>query len=175
MPNEKNIQTVQNLKEKVAKAKSITFAEYHGLSSNDINELRSKIKENDAEMIIAKNTLLKIALNDENVDTSNLEEDLKGPTTAIFSYTDPIAPIKTLFEFAKNLELPAVKSALIEGVYNTAQQVEILSNLPSREELLAQVLHGFNAPLSGFANTIGGVQRKFVYALSALADKNKES
>lgn len=175
MPNQKNIQIVENLKEKISRAKSITFAEYHGLSANDVNDLRSKIKENDAEMLIAKNTLLKIALNEEKIDTSDIEEDLKGPTTAIFSYKDPIAPIKTLFDFAKTLELPKVKSAFIEGVYNTAQQVEILSQLPSREELLAQVARGFNSPLTGFANVIGGVQRKFLYALSALSNKKKES
>ena len=151
MPNTKKIQTVEELREKIKKAKSITFADYLGLSADNINDLRAKALENDTEVEVAKNTLLKVALKEENIDTDSLENDLKGPTAAFFSYGDPIAVIKTIFAFA--------------------QQTEILSNLPSRDELIAQTVWGLKSPLSGLVNTLGGVQRKFVYALSAIKDK----
>ena len=171
MPNTKKLQTVEELREKIKKAKSITFADYLGLSADNINDLRAKALENDTEVEVAKNTLLKVALKEENIDTDSLENDLKGPTAAFFSYGDPIAVIKTIFAFAKTNTLPRVKAAIVDGKYNNAQQTEILSNLPSRDELIAQTVWGLKSPLSGLVNTLGGVQRKFVYALSAIKDK----
>ncbi|MDC0449193.1 50S ribosomal protein L10 [bacterium] len=175
MPNQKNIQAVRDLKEKILKAKSITFAEYHGLDVNKLNDLRSKIKDDEAEMLVTKNTLLKIALDEAKIKgAKEAAQDLKGPTAVIFSYSDALAPLKTIFEFAKTLELPKVKSAFIEGVYNNTAQVAILSQLPSREELLTKVVITLNSPISGFVNVLGGTQRKVVYALSAIAEKRGE-
>jgi large subunit ribosomal protein L10 len=174
MPNAKNIQAVKELREKLTKAKSVTIADYQGLDANKVNELRQKIRNDNAELSVAKNTLVKLAMQEENIDTSALEEDLRGPTAVIFSYVDAIAPIKTLFEFAKKLESPKIKSALVDGVYNDASQVEVLSKLPSKEELIARVVGGLKAPLSGITNVLGGTQRKVVYVLSAIADKREE-
>lgn len=174
MPNEKNKQLVQDLKDKLSKAKTVIFADYLGLSADKINELRSKMKENDTEVSVAKNTLVKIALKDNNLEDKSLEEDLKGPTATFFGYGDPISPIKALVEFAKDYELPKIKSALVDGVYTNASQVEVLSTLPSKEELLAKVVGGLKSPISGIVNTFGGVQRKFVYAINAIKDKKSE-
>jgi len=83
-----------------------------------------------------------------------IDEQLKGPTAVIFSYQDPVAYLKPLFAFAKKLELPTVKFALIEGAYTAAEKVKAISELPTREELLAKVVGGLNAPLSGFMNIL---------------------
>jgi len=173
MPNAKNIQVVSELKEKVKNAKSIVFADYRGLKADDINSLRAKIRENNGEVVVAKNTLLKAALKEENIKVEGIDKDLKGPTTAIFSYGDSISPIKVLVEFAKRLELPKIKSAVIEGVYANAEKVDEVSNIPAKEVLIARMLGGLKAPLSGLTNTLSGVQRKFVYAINAIKT-NKE-
>jgi large subunit ribosomal protein L10 len=172
MPNKKNIQTVELLREKIKKARSVILTDYLGLKAEDINSLRHQIKEEGAEMTVARNTLIKIALKEEGYDTKPIENDLEGPTAAVFSYNDPISPIKKLFDFAKELELPKVKSSFVEGKYNDTAQTEILSTLPSKEELIAKVVGGLKSPLSGFTNVLGGVQRNFVYAIKAIADKN---
>ena len=173
MPNQKNTNTIEKLKEKVAKAKSITFVDYLGLNVNDINEFRQQMTDEEAEPVIAKNTLMRLALEEEGLESAAIDEQLKGPTAAIFSYKDPVAYLKPLYEFAKKLELPKVKFALIDGVYTDAEKIETISQLPSKDQLLAQVVRGFNAPLSGFVNVIGGSQRKFVTVLSKIAeDKN---
>jgi large subunit ribosomal protein L10 len=171
MPNQENKDIVKNLKEKISKAKSITFADYLGLTAGQANDLRAKLKEADAEVVVAKNTLLKVALKDEKVETADAE--LKGPTAAIFAFSDPIAPIKAVYEFTKKVEFPKVKFAIIEGLFTSGSQVEIIKDLPSKEQLLGQVVGGLKSPLSGFVNVLGGVQRKFVYALNAIADKKK--
>ena len=168
MPNKKNIEIETELKNKIRKAKSIVFADYRGLKADDINTLRSQIRETNAEAIVAKNTLLKAALKEENIEIEMLEKDLKGPTTAIFSYEDALSPLKTLVEFAKKLELPKIKSGLIEGMYANAQKIEEVSKIPSKKELIAKIVWGLKSPLSGLTNTLGGVQRKFVYAINAI-------
>jgi len=174
MPNQKTTNTIKNLKEKVKKAKSITFVDYLGLNVNNINEFRQQMTDEDSESVIAKNTLLKLALEDEGIDTKEFNQHLKGPTAAVFSYKDPVAYLKPLFEFAKKFELPKVKFALIEGVFTAADKVEQISELPSKEQLLAQVVGGLKSPLSGLINVIGGNRRKLVTVLSKIADeKNK--
>ena len=173
MPNAKNKELVKTLKLKISKAKSIILADYIGISAAAANELRTKIKETKAEATVAKNTLLKVALKEEKVENKDLEKDLKGSTMAIFSYEDSIAPIKVIFDFAKKFELPKIKSAIIDGIYTTAEQVEAISKLPNKEQLIAQVLGGLKTPLYGLNNVLNGTKRKFVYALSALAEKKK--
>lgn len=173
MPNSKKVELVAQLKEKVARSKSIIFTEYQGLSVNQINDLRGKVEDSGAEMVVAKNTLLKIALKDEKVGGKELDEHLKGPTASIFAYEDAIAPLKALVEFAKTAELPTLKAGYVDGVYSKASDLEILSNLPSREELLAQVVGTMKRPISGLVTALGATQRNFVYALSAIAEKKE--
>jgi large subunit ribosomal protein L10 len=174
MPNNKNKQTVEELRQKIQKAKSIILADYRGLSADDINKLRADIKDKGAETTVAKNTLLKVALEEEKIDVGEISEDLKGPTAAIFSYEDSITPIKTLFDFAKNLELPKIKSAIIDGVYNDSEKLEEISKIPSKEELLARLVSSLKSPLSGIANTLGGVQKNFVYTINAIKTQKEE-
>jgi large subunit ribosomal protein L10 len=173
MPNNKNLKIVEELKNKIEKSKTILFADYRGLSAEQINELRSKIKNEGGEVVVAKNTLIKEALKQNNIDTKVLDNDLKGPTTAVFSYDDEISNIKTIVEYAKDTELPKVKSALVEGVYANSSKVLEISEIPSKEELVARLVGGLKSPLSGLTNTLGGVQRKFVYAVNAIKTKKE--
>ncbi len=174
MPNDKNKQLVETLGSKVKRAKSIIFADYKGLSSENLNQFRAQVKADKAEVVVAKNTLLKVALKEANVNSDNLGRDLKGPTTAIFSYEDAIKPIKTIYEFAKKFELPKVKASIIEGIYTNAQKTEEISKLPSKEMLLSRFIGGLKSPLYGLSGTLLGVQRKFVYVLAAVKDAKTE-
>jgi large subunit ribosomal protein L10 len=173
MPNPKKTDAVKALKEKVSKAKSIILADYKGLSAEDANTLRAQLKEVDAEANVAKNTLLKIALEEEKLPVKDVEEHLKGSTMTVFSYNDPISPIKTIADFAKKLELPKIKAGFIEGAFTTGEQFEVISKLPGRDQLLGQVVGTMKSPITGFVNVLAGSQRKFVYAVSALAKKRE--
>ncbi|HLC93645.1 MAG TPA: 50S ribosomal protein L10 [Patescibacteria group bacterium] len=165
MPNEKNIKIVDSLSDKVNRAKSLVFADFQGLGANITNDLRSSMKDTQAEIQVAKNTLLKIALKDKKDEI--LESDLKGSTLTVFSYGDAIAPLKILMDFAKKFEALKVKAGLIDGKYTTAQQLDTLSNLPGREQLLTQIVGTMKSPINGFANVLAGSQRKLVYVLRA--------
>lgn len=172
MPNQINKDIVKELKGKVAKAKSVTFTDYIGLSANKVNDLRRELENNGSEMVVAKNTLLRNALKEEGIkDADKLAEHLKGPTAAIFSYNDAVAPLKTIYTFIKNFELPKVKVGLFDGVLTSAEQVEEISKLPSKDVLIAQLLGALKSPLNGTVQVFSGVQRKFVFAIKAIADK----
>ena len=174
MPKLKNKETVKELRQKIATAKSITIANYAGLSSNNVNNLRTTLKNADAEMIVAKNTLLEIALKEEKIgleNASEIEKDLEGKTAVFLAYKDPVATIKAVFKFIKKVELPKIKSAIFDGRYILVTQVELISKLPSREQLLAQVIGTMQSPINGFVRTLNGVQGKLVRAFAAIADK----
>lgn len=173
MPNETNKKLVTELSQKVADAKSIVFAEYHGLDANQISDLRKQLRESGSEMTVAKNTLVKLALK-ENGHNGEIEKELEGPVATFFGNEDAIAPIKILSDFAKNFELPKIKIGLVDGKVTNASELEILSNLPSREELLARVVGGLKSPITKIVNVLGGSQRGLVTVLSAIADKKTE-
>jgi len=174
MTNQKNIDKVNDLKEKLQKAKSITFIDYQGLDVNKINDFRQKMTDEEAESVVEKNTLLKLAMKDEGIDTKDFDQQLKGPTAAIFSYKDPVAYFKPLYDFIEEFELPKVKFALIEGAYTIAEKVEQISQLPSRQELLAKIVGGMKSPIAGIVNVLGGSQRNLVTVLSKIADSKSE-
>lgn len=173
MPNKQNVESVKNLKEKISKATSIIVTDYHGLKSNQINELRAKIRENEGAVAVAKNTLIQIALKELGYKIEEISKDFQGATATIFGYKDPIAPIKTLFDFAKKLELPKIKSGFVDGIYYSKEKIESLSKIASRKQLLAQLVGSLKSPIVKFVNVAGGTNRKLVYVLAALA-KQKE-
>lgn len=173
MAKEKNKQIVQDLREKLSRAKSIVFTDYLGLTATEVSNLRAKLKENDAEMVVAKNTLVKVALKEE-LNSEEANEALEGPTATIISFSDPITPIKDILEYAQDRELPKVKSGYIEGIYNSANQVNALKDIPSKEILISKLVGSLKSPLSGIAGVLGGVQRKFVYAVDAIAKQKTE-
>ncbi len=173
MPNDKNKNIVKEIKENLEKAKSVIFVDYLGLSADNVSEFRQKMKECDASVVVAKNTLIKKAAEDEK-GIKELEKDLEGPTMAVFSFSDPISPIKAIYEFAKKYELPKTKSALIEGAYKNSIEVEELKDIPSKEELLGKLVGSLGSLVSKFVFALGGIQSKFVFAVNAIAKKKAE-
>jgi len=168
MPTQQKKDKVEELKQKFSQASSVVFAEYKGLNANLLNELRKEIRAENAELTVAKNSLMGIALNKKE-----LEGQLEGQILTLFSYGDAITPLKKLFEFAKKYEVPAIKMGIFAGVITTVAKLEELSNLPSREVLLGQFVEALKSPLAGIVNVLGATQRNFVYALSAIADKKE--
>ena len=170
MPNQKNIDLVKIISEKLARAKAVISIEYHKLDANKINDLRSRLASEGSEVSVVKNTLLKIALKEKKAG-EGLIKHLDGPNATIFAFGDAISPIKALYAFVKQFELPKVKAGIIGDDFVAAEQLEILSTLPSRQQLLAQVVRGMKSPIFGLANVLSGPGRKLVYTLSAIASK----
>ena len=97
MPNQKNIEQVQELKEIFSKAKAVYFTEYHGLNVDEVTELRSEFFKSDIEFKVAKNTLIRLAAVESKIE--GVDEFLKGSTAIAISYDEPVSPAKVIKEF----------------------------------------------------------------------------
>ena len=157
---------VEVVYEKMQSCKSAILADYRGLTVAAVTELRNKLRESNSDLKVAKNTLIKIAV--DKIGIEGLDPYLEGPTAIAFGYDDPVAPAKILSEFARTNKDLEIKGGVLEGRVITAEGVKGLASLPSREVLLAKVLGGMQAPLYGFANVLQGNIRNFVYVLEAV-------
>lgn len=172
MPSQQNIAAVKLLCEKLALAKSVVLADYRGLSVNLQRQLRNQVKTVGGELIVAKNSLLQLALKAEKLTLPrDFQAILQGPTITLFAYEDEIAPIKAMAEFAKINELPKVKIGFLSRAPLSADQINQLAQLPTKIELLTKTVAALKSPLNGLVSVLSGNFKKLVYALSAIGGR----
>lgn len=159
---------VAQLSETIDRAKGLVFTNYQGLTHKQIEDLKKSIKPLDADFSITKNTLLKIALEQKNLKVED-EKGFEGPTGTLFLYGDVIEPLKKLAKTIKDLNLPTIKFAIIDGKVTSGEDVIKLSSLPSREVLLAQIAAGLKSPISGLHRALNWNLQKLVMTLNAVA------
>jgi Ribosomal protein L10 len=135
-----------------------------------ISDLKMKLKEVDANYIVVKNTLFKVALQDTEQPLETL--DLEGPTAIIYFDEDPTVPAKLVREIQKEKEVLGAKGGVYEGEFLSEQKVMQLAEIPSREVLLAQLVGTMNAPLTGFMNAITGNVKGLTVVLKGISEKN---
>jgi large subunit ribosomal protein L10 len=169
MPNNKNIEQVKELKETFSKAKAIYFTEYHGLNVGDITKLRSEFFKADVEYKVAKNTLIKLAAQQNKI--SGLDEVLIGSTAIAIAYNEPVAPAKVIKEFTKDNDLPTVKGILFDGEFLPGEEFNKLADMPSKEELLSQLVAMLNSPLQKLVSTLIAPIQNAVGVLNNLKEK----
>ncbi len=158
---------VKKLSEKLSQAKSVVFADYKGLSMKQLSELRSKLRELNAEFTITKNTLLKLAFSNSSLMTHD-SSLYNGPTAALLSYDDEISPIKILVKMLKDSGLGKVKLGFLGSDQLDEAKIIELSSLPTKVELRGGVVGVLVAPLQGMVSVLQGNLRNLVYALSEI-------
>jgi len=162
--------TVDNLSEKLKQAKSLIFADYSGLKVDQINKLRQEIKKAGGEFEVIKNTLLSKASQGGKWQIEN--EQLKGPTAALWIYNDDISPLKVLDKFIKKNELPKIKLGFWGKESLDAEKIIQLANLPGLEELKAQLVGFLKSPLSRLTTNLKGNLLKLLYLLKTKGGEN---
>lgn len=163
---------VEKLKSRFSKASITLLADYRGLKVNDMNQLRRKLQTNTAELLVVKNTLAKLAV--EDTDLKPLQEHFAGTLAVVTAEGDPVASAKALIQFAKENEKPEIKVGFMSGELMEAKQIEALSKLPSREEMIAKLLGSMQAPAQNLVNVMAAVPRQLVTVLSAIRDQKSE-
>ena len=169
MPNAKNIKKVDELTEKLERAKGVYLTDYIGLNVQDITDLRREFYENDVEYLVTKNTLLKIAANNSNLN--DLDSVLNGSTAVAFSYEDPTSPARVIKKFTKDNELPKVKGIVIEGELIDGSEFNRIANLPTKEESIAKfaallqspllkLIWALKSPMSDMTNMLNNLKEK---------------
>jgi len=167
IPTAEKEQAIQDLTDLIGRSKGAILTDYRGFTVSEITELRKRLREQGAVYHVVKNTLFKRAM--QNGD--GLEQYLEGPTAIAFALEDPVGPAKAVLDFIKEKKKGVVKAGYIEGVVYTEPQVGELSKLPSRDILIAQVVGGIQAPISGLVGALNGILSNFVYTLQAIVDK----
>ena len=164
---------VEEIAAKAAKAKAVVFTNYQGLNHKQLETLKKAIKPMNSEFVVAKNTLLKLALEKANIKLENLNPDeiFQNPTGTMFLYGDIVEPLKKLAKSIKDFNLPTVKFGILDKQALTGEQVLKLATLPSRETLLAQVAGGLRSPLSGLHRALNWNIQKLVLTLKTIETK----
>ena len=162
-------QVVSELASKLEIAKASFLADYRGLTVDEVNQLRGKLREVGVEYRVVKNTLLKLAA--KGTETACLEDHLIGPTAIAIAGDDPVAPAKILSEYAKQNSKFELKVGALGGKVLSLADIKALADLPSREVLLAKMLGSINAPVSNFVGVLAAVPRSLVQVLAAIQDK----
>ena len=166
MPSTLNKEQVIELTEKLKKAKAIYFTDYLGLDVSSITKLRKEFFDQEVEFLVAKNTLIKLAA--ENNKISGLEEFLSGPTALAISYDEPVKPARVIKKFAKMHIKPDVKGILFEGEVLEKDRFESIASLPNREELLSHFVGTIQSPLTGLAKILNASMSNMVCVLTNL-------
>ncbi len=168
---QKKEEMLKELIDKFKSAQSVVFAQNKGLTVNEVQELRGKLREKNADMKVAKKTLMKIAAKEAGYDQEIPNEFMDGAVGAVFSYDDIVAGAKEVYDYAKKHKALALLGGLLEGRVMSLEEANTLATIPSKKELMAQLVYVLKSPISGFHgvlnNTIGG----FVRALDAIAKK----
>lgn len=173
MARPEKVAEVELLTEKMRNSEGLVLADFSGLTVLEVNALRGKCREHGVEFRVVKNSLARRAA--MAADLGELEELFIGPTAIAFGFASPVEPAKVLTEFAKENEKVQVKGGLAEGKLISVAEIEVLGALPGRDELLAMIARGFNAPTQGLVNVLQGTVSAFVRALSAVADQRGDA
>ncbi len=148
------------------------LTDFTGLSVKDMTELRKRIREAGSRFIVVKNRLALRAL--EELDLPDLTPHLRGPTGVLLADDDPVAPAKTLREFAKeNDERPRLKVGVVAQRLISADEIVQLAELPPREVLLGAIVGSLTAPLAGIVGVLNGLLRDIAYMVEEVARKRE--
>ena len=170
-----NISQKKELVERLAKALSESevsiLIDYKGLDVLKMTELRAQLRNEGVQIEVVKNTLLERA--SEGTDAALMKDFYKGPSAIVLSKDDPVAPAKILAKFAKENDKLEIKAGTLSGKLLDVDAINQLAKMPSKEELLGQLVYTLNAVPTSFVNVLSGVPRSFVNVLSAIKDQKE--
>jgi large subunit ribosomal protein L10 len=155
---------INNLQEQIDSYNHFYLADISGLDAEITSKLRRQCFKQDVKLVVVKNTLLRLALENSGKDAAELYDALKGNTSVMFTEQGNV-PAKLIKEFSKKHKKPLLKAAYVEeSVYVGADQLETLIAVKSRNELIADVVSLLKSPMNNLlsqlqsgGNTIHGV------------------
>ncbi len=166
-------QRVQELTEFVADAPLWMVSDYRGLSVPAFAELRAKLRDHEAGITVAKNTLFRRVL--EATGAEEAVELFSGPSAVTVCHGDVAAAAKVLWKLYLDDETFVIRGGVLDGELIGNDVIARLSSLPSRDELLAQVIGGVGSPITGLVYALDGLLSGLVYALQGRLQQLEES
>lgn len=168
-------QAVATLTDEFSRLKLAVLTDYRGLTVTEIQELRNKLREEGITYRVSKNTLVKIAAsNNEQLKDADLSV-FKGPMALAIGFDDEVAPARAVFQYAKSHDALEIVGGITEdGQVLTPAEIKALASLPTREQLLAQVVGTIAAPLTSFVGVLQGNVRSIVQVLAAIGEAQND-
>ncbi|MEE8359326.1 MAG: 50S ribosomal protein L10 [Candidatus Omnitrophota bacterium] len=162
---------ILELTEDIKKANNFFISDYIGLGSEEMNEFRRELETSSSRYIVLKNSIAKIAL--DSAGFGDLKKHVTGGTGIVYADKDPAAAAKVIYKFGKTHKYLQVKGGYLEGNIVDAEKINYLASLPSRDELIAKVVYGLKAPISGFVGVLGNTIKSLIYVMQAIKEKRK--
>jgi large subunit ribosomal protein L10 len=160
---------VKRLAKEFLESEISILVDYKGLDVLKMTDLRAQLRNEGIQMEVVKNTLLERA--SEGTDAALMKDFYKGPNAIIISKDDPVAPARILSKFAKDNDKLEIKAGALSGKLLTIDEINQLAKMPSRDELLGQLVRTLNAVPTSFVTVLSGVPRAFVNVLNAVKNQ----
>lgn len=159
MANQRNITTLAALKETLQGVETFYVVNYQGLTAGQLTKLRKDLVEKGGRLIVAKNTLINLALKEHDRDFTDI---LHGPSAIVIAQEDPAGIAKVLSEAAKGNDkgIPAAKAGLLEGARIDVAVIQRIASLGSKEQLQAELVGVLSAHLSNFVGVLEAYREK---------------
>lgn len=162
---------IDDLSNRIAKTKHFYLTDISELSAEQTSVLRRKCFEKEIQLLVVKNTLLRKALEKLNPDYSPLYDVLKESTSIMFCESSS-TPAKLILEMRKKLDKPILKAAWVEeSIYIGDNQLDALSSIKSKEELIADVLMVLQSPMKSLLSALSSPGRQMAGVLKTLSEK----
>ncbi len=160
---------VKELIEKIKAAKSVVFVDFKGLKVKDATILKRSLRAAGVEYVVVRKTLIDIALKNAGIEGANIAK-VEGQVALSLSNLDEVAAAKIIDTFAKTNENVKMLGGVLGTQLMNADEVKALAKVPSKEQLLGQLVGTLNAPISGFVNVLAGNLRGLVQVLNAISE-----
>lgn len=164
---------VAEVAEIAAQAHSAIAAEYNGLTSTQMTELRAKARDGGVYLRVVKNTLARRAI--KGTDLECMQEGLVGPMLLAFSMEDPGAAARVIKDFVKANQALQVKVVAMGGQMFGPEDLERLASMPTKEQAISMLMALMKAPVEKLARTINEVPGKLVRTVAAIRDQKQDA
>jgi len=162
---------IEDLAQRLNETKHFYLTDISELNAEETSNLRRKCFEKEISLLVVKNTLLRKAMEKSEGDFDDLYDILKDSTSVMFCETGNV-PAKLIKEFRKTMERPLIKAAFVEeSIYIGDDQLDVLSNIKSKEELLGDLLSLLQSPAISLVSALASGGSRMAGALQTLSEK----
>ncbi len=159
---------VADVAEVAASAHSVVAAEYNGLSSEDMTELRARARSGGVYLRVVKNTLARRAI--DGTDFDCMKDTLTGPLVLAFSQEDPGSAARVLKDFSKENDKLVIRALSIGGQLLAASEIDRLASLPTKDQAISMLMSVMQGPVTKLVRTLNEVPGKLVRTVAAVRD-----
>ena len=145
---------------------------FSGITVGQVDDLRRRVRTAGGGYSVVKNRIARLAFEDSSLGA--LSEHLAGPTAIAYSENDPVGLARTLTEFAKDVPVIEFKGGLVDGQTVSADAIQDIANLPSREALIAKLLFLLQSPIARFVRGLGDITPQLLRTLNEIASQKEE-